>query len=188
MCRSQIDRAPRLRDDRGIPEVPLESLVMGAESPRPTGKREPDHMAVVGLAEPGLLQLRFTLLHRLIRDLPRSTCLQQSPYKAARGIQPVQFSRQVTAYDQAAISLLEPVQDGHEVRMWRPGKDGGCQVRVNDQAHSSASQKSPFLFQEEVAIPGRCVDDVSMLVQFKAMDLGLSVVTLKIEQRHVFGP
>jgi hypothetical protein len=104
--RSQIDRAPRLRDDRGIPEIPLQSPVVGTKGPRPAGEREADHMAVIGLAESGLLQLSFTLLHRLIRDLPRSTCLQQSTHKAARGIQPVQLSRQVTAHNQAAISLL----------------------------------------------------------------------------------
>ena len=69
---------------------------MGAEGSRAAGEREPDHMAVVGLAESGFLQLRFPLLYKLIGDLPCSARLQQGSYEAARGIQPAQLPCQLS--------------------------------------------------------------------------------------------
>lgn len=154
MSRPLVDRATRIRDELWMEEIPLERLIVGAESPSTADPGERDHVRVVGLAEAGGCYFSLLTSDLRRRDLPRDAGPQQLQHEPPRLLQPAQLIGQVSAHDEATVALLQPVQDRDEIRMGRAGEDEARQVGVHDQAHGQPPRNRRSSSRKKLRYPG----------------------------------
>lgn len=154
MVRPLVDRAARLCDELSIAEVPLQRPVMGAEGPGAAGPSEGDDMRVVGLTEPCRHHLGLFASHLRRRHLPRDAGPEQLHHEPPRPLQPAQLVGQMSAHYEAAVSLLEPVQNGNEIRVRRTAEDEARQVGVDDQAHGQPPRNRRSSSRKKLRYPG----------------------------------
>lgn len=154
VLRPLINRAARIRDERRVPEIALKCLVMGAQGPRSASASQGDDVRVVGLAETGFRHLDFLTGHFVRGNLPRNARPKQLQHESARLLHPLQLRGEMAANNQAAVALLKPVQNRHEIRVWRAAENKARQVGVNDQAHAQPPRKRRSSSRKNLRYPG----------------------------------